>query len=250
MRLKGKKAIITGAGSGIGRATAVIFAGAGAEVALVGRRIDRLEVTAAMVEEAGGTCHAITGDVSVSEEARAAVKESARRMGGVDLLFNNAGVYRYASLEETDEDLWNDVMDINLKGTYLVSREAVKAMKENGGVIINNSSTLGLKPVPNTSAYSAAKAGMISLTKSMALEFAKDGIRANCICPGVVETPIHEEMHGDKTGDFLEQMAAFHPLGRVGTPEDIAYAALFLASDEASWITGAILPVDGGINCA
>ena len=250
MRLKGKKAVISGGGSGIGRAAAILFAHEGAEVAIVGRREDRLETTAAMVREAGGTCHPVKGDVAISSDAKRAVKKAVRSLGGVDILFNNAGVYRYASFEDTDEELWESVMDINLKGTYLMSRHILKDMKPGGGVIINNSSTLGMKPVPNTSAYSAAKAGVVSLTKSMALELAKDNIRVNCICPGVVDTPIHEEMHGTLTSEFLEEMAKYHPLGTVGSPEDVAYMALFLASDEAGWVTGAVIPVDGGISCA
>lgn len=252
MRLKGKKALITGGGSGIGRAAAIIFAKEGAEVAIVGRREDRLEVTASMVLEVGGSCLSITGDISLNNDSRRAVSRAVRGMGSIDILVNNAGVYRYGSVEDTGEDDWNNIININMKGTYLVSRYVIKEMREkgNGGVIINNSSTLGMRPVPDTAAYSAAKAGVISLTKSMALELAKDHIRVNCICPGVVETPIHEGIHGEKTGEVLKEMAAFHPIGRIGTPEDIAYAALFLASDEASWITGAILPVDGGISIA
>ena len=245
MRLDGKRAVISGGGSGIGRAAAIIFAREGASIAIVGRRKDRLDITASMVREQGGRCHIIQGDVSLAADAKRVAQESVKELGGVDILFNNAGVYRFGSVEDTEEDLWDNVTNINLKGTYLMSQHLIGVMKENGGVIINNSSTLGLKPVPNTAAYSAAKAGVISLTKSMALELAKDKIRVNCICPGVVDTPIHSE----QSPEFMEEMATYHPLGRVGTPEDIAYAALYLASDEANWITGAIIPVDGGISC-
>ena len=245
MRLKGKRAIISGGGSGIGRAAAIIFAREGASVAIVGRRKDRLDITASMVREQGGRCHIIEGDISLSADAKRVAQESVKELGGVDILFNNAGVYGFGSVEDTEEDLWDKITNINLKGTYLMSQHLIGEMKENGGVIINNSSTLGLKPVPNTAAYSAAKAGVISLTKSMALELAKDKIRVNCICPGVVDTPIHSE----QSPEFMEEMATYHPLGCIGTPEDIAYAALYLASDEANWITGAIIPVDGGISC-
>ena len=245
MRLKGKRAIISGGGSGIGRAAAIIFAREGASVAIVGRRKDRLDITASMVREQGGRCHIIEGDISLSADAKRVAQESVKELGGVDILFNNAGVYGFGSVEDTEEDLWDKITNINLKGTYLMSQHLIGVMKENGGVIINNSSTLGLKPVPNTAAYSAAKAGVISLTKSMALELAKDKIRVNCICPGVVDTPIHSE----QSPEFMEEMATYHPLGCIGTPEDIAYAALYLASDEANWITGAIIPVDGGISC-
>ncbi|MBE9502778.1 MAG: SDR family oxidoreductase [Proteobacteria bacterium] len=245
MRLNGKRAVISGGGSGIGRATAIIFAREGASVAIVGRRKDRLDITASMVRAQGGRCHIIQGDVSLSADVKRVAKESVKALGGVDILFNNAGVHRFGSVEDTEEDLWDNITNINLKGTYLMSQHLIGVMKKNGGVIINNSSTLGLKPVPNTAAYSAAKAGVISLTKSMALELAKDKIRVNCICPGVVDTPIHSE----QSPEFMEEMAAYHPLGRIGTPEDVAYAALYLASDEANWITGVIMPVDGGISC-
>lgn len=249
MRLKGKKALITGGGTGIGRAAAIIFNRHGSEVALVGRREENLLITASMTDNSHAPCHVISGDISDPKDARDIIRDAVDKMGGIDILFNNAGLYSHGSVEDTDEDQWNSLIDVNMKGTYLISKHAIEVMKEKGGTIINNSSTLGLKPVPNTAAYSAAKAGVVSLTKSMALELAGDGIRVNCICPGVVETPIHEEIHGIHTSDFLDEMASFHPLGRIGAPEDIAYAALFLASDEASWITGAVLPVDGGISC-
>jgi len=249
MRLKGKKALITGGGSGIGRAAAIIFNRHGSEISIVGRREENLLITASMTDNSHAPCHIISGDISSPEDARSIIKEAADKMGGIDILFNNAGLYSHGSVEETDDDQWDSLIDVNMKGTYLISKHAIEVMKGKGGTIINNASTLGIKPVPNTAAYSAAKAGVVSLTKSMALELAAHRIRVNCICPGVVETPIHEEIHGANTAAFLDEMAAFHPLGRVGAPEDVAYAALFLASDEASWITGAILPVDGGINC-
>lgn len=250
MRLERKRAVISGGGSGIGRAAAILFAREGATVAIMGRRKDRLEITASMVRGNGGNCHIIKGDVSLASEAKKAAKDAVKQMGGVDILFNNAGVYSFGSVEETEEDLWDNIININLKGTYLMSRHLIGKMKENGGVIINNASTLGIKPAANTAAYSAAKSGVISLTKSMALELAKANIRVNCICPGVVDTPIHEAIPSEKRPAFMQEMAGYHPLGRIGTPEDIAYAALYLASDEAAWITGAILPVDGGISCA
>jgi len=250
VRLKGKRVLISGGGSGIGRATAIIFAREGATVAVAGRNEDRLEEVVSTVESAGGDCHAIKCDVSVYSDVKRAVEESIKKMNSVDILFNNAGIYSYRSVEETDEELWNRILDTNLKGCFQLSKIAAGEMKKNGGgVIINNSSSLGINPVANTVAYSASKAGLISLTKSMALEFAKDKIRVNCICPGVVNTPIHEKMHGEQREEFLKTMAERHPLGSIGSPEDIAWAALFLASEEARWITGAVLAVDGGISC-
>ncbi len=243
--------LITGGGSGIGRTAALLFAEEGAEVVVVGRNREKLEETVDLVCDLGGKCTAVRGDISNRNNVERIVTKAVNEMEGIDVLFNNAGIYRYGSVENMEEELWDDIFAVNLKGVYLMSRYVIGEMKRNGGgVIVNNSSTLGMKPVPGTSAYSAAKAGVISLTKSMALEHAKDGIRVNCICPGVVETPIHEGVHGKSAAEFIEEMAPYHPLGRVGTPEDIAYAALFLASDEAGWITGAIIPVDGGISIA
>ena len=245
MRLKGKKTLISGGGSGIGRATAHLFAREGATVCITGRDEDKLAATAKLLRDAGGTCHTVAGDISIEADCSRIADLADKSMGGIDILFNNAGIYRFGKVSDTDEAAWDSLFDINLKGCQLLSKAVIPRMKT-GAVILNNASSLGIKPVPNTAAYSASKAAMISLTKSMALELAGQGIRANCICPAVVRTPIH----GENSDKLMEDMASLHPLGVVGEPEDVAYAALFLASDEARWITGVVLPVDGGISCA
>ena len=245
MRLKGKKAIISGGGSGIGKATALLFSREGATVCITGRDENKLAATAKLLRDEGGICHTVEGDISIEADCTRIADFANRLMGGIDILFNNAGIYRFGNVSDTDESTWDSLFDINLKGCQLMSKALIPSM-EKGAVILNNASSLGIKPVPNTAAYSASKAAMISLTKSMALELAGKGIRANCICPAVVRTPIH----GKNSDKLMEDMAKLHPLGVVGEPEDIAYAALFLASDEARWITGVVLPVDGGISCA
>lgn len=244
MRLKGKRALISGGGSGIGQATALLFAGEGAIVTICGRDEDKLSATARMLRDAGGICHTMPGDISIAADCNNIADFADKSMDGIDILFNNAGIYRFGNVSDTEEQTWDYIFDINLKGCQLLSKTVIPRMNR-GAVILNNASSLGIKPVPNTAAYSASKAAMISLTKSMALELAGQGIRANCICPAVVRTPIH----GKNNEKLMKDMAKLHPLGVVGEAEDIAYAALFLASDEARWITGITLPVDGGISC-
>ena len=250
MRLKGKNVLISGGSSGIGRTSAIIFAREGAKVAVLGRDYSRLNEVESAIKSEGGVCYAVSCDISRYNDTKRAVDESIKNLKTIDILFNNAGIYSCRSIEETDELLWDSILETNLKGCFQLSKFVAEEMKKNaGGVIINNSSSLAIHPAANTAAYSASKAGMVSLTKSMALEFARNKIRVNCICPGVVDTPIHQTADKKNRDQFLTAMSEIHPLGFVGSPEDIAYAALFLASDEAKWITGAVLAVDGGISC-
>jgi NAD(P)-dependent dehydrogenase (short-subunit alcohol dehydrogenase family) len=191
----------------------------------------------------------VEGDVSASKDAERMVKETTKAFGGLNILVNNAGVnYKSGGTVETEEDGWDVVMDINVKGIYLVSRSAVPKMGKTGGSIINMASIFGMVGYPKAVAYCASKGAVVNLTRSMALDLAERKIRVNCICPGVVDTPMARgwmEKHGGYE-TVAKEVSAQHPLGRLGEPEDIAYACLYLASDEASWVTGAILPVDGG----
>jgi 2-keto-3-deoxy-L-fuconate dehydrogenase len=246
MKLRGKVALITGAGSGIGRATALLFAGEGAKVALVGRTAKKLEETARLIS--GDDVFSIVADLSRRDEARRAVDESAGHFGGLDILINNAGISRQRSLLETDEPLWDELLAHNLKNPFWVAQAAIPWLsRRGGGVIINISTSLALKPSPGFSAYAMTKAALQMLTLSLAQEHAADRIRANTICPAVVDTPIHETyLTPEGAARRKEAMARFYPLGRVGTPEEVAQAALYLACDDASWITGSTLLMDGG----
>jgi NAD(P)-dependent dehydrogenase (short-subunit alcohol dehydrogenase family) len=250
MRLKDRVALVTGGGTGIGGATALLFAREGAKVAVTGRRKGPLEETVSAIGAAGGKAIMVEGDVSKAGDATEMVKKTLDAFGRLDILVNNAGVnYRPGGTVGTDEDGWDVVMDINAKGIYLVSRAAVPEMRSGtGGSIINIASIFGLVGSVEAVAYCASKGAVVNMTRSMALDLAGKKIRVNCICPGVVDTPMAREWI-EKQGNtkaVAKELSALHPLGRMGEPEDIANACLFLASDEASWVTGAILPVDGG----
>ncbi len=249
MRLKDKVALVTGGGTGIGRATALVFAKEGARVTVTGRRKGPLEETVSEIESSGRQAIMVQGDVSVAKDAAEMVNKTVKAFGRLDVLVNNAGVsYKPGRTVETDEDGWDVVMDINVKGIYLLSRSAAPEMEKAGGSIVNIASIFGLVGYPRAVAYCASKGAVVNLTRSMALDLAEKGIRVNCICPGVVDTPMimnWVERYGSYE-TVVKEVSAQHPLGRMGEPEDIAYACLYLASDEASWVTGAALPVDGG----
>ena len=246
MKLNSKVALITGAGSGIGRATAILFAQEGGKVALVGRTASKLEETAKLIS--GDEVYCVARDLSRRERAQEAVDECARHFGGLDIVVNNAGISRQRSLLETDEALWDELIAHNLKNPFWLVQAAVPWLaRRGGGVIINISSSLGLKPSPGFGAYAMTKAALQMLTLSIAQEHAQDRIRANAICPAVVDTPIHETyLTPDGARQRKEEMARFYPLGRIGTAEEVARAALYLASEEASWMTGTTLLMDGG----
>ncbi len=250
MRLKDRVALVTGGGTGIGKATALVLAREGAKVVVTGRRKGPLEETVSAVESAGGKAIMVEGDVSKAGDATGTVKKTLNTFGRLDVLVNNAGVnYRPGGTVETDEDGWDVVMDINVKGIYLASRAAAPEMRSGvGGSIINIASIFGLVGSAEAVAYCASKGAVVNMTRSMALDLAGRKIRVNCICPGVVDTPMAREWI-EKQGDteaVVKELSALHPIGRMGEPEDIANACLFLASDESSWVTGAVLPVDGG----
>jgi NAD(P)-dependent dehydrogenase (short-subunit alcohol dehydrogenase family) len=249
MRLKDKVALITGSTSGIGEATAVLFAKEGASVTITGRNEQRGHNVAEKIVNAGGRAIFIRSDVRRAEECRRAVDETLGAFGGLDILFNNAGVfYPHTTLDCTEEE-WDMQMDINLKGTFLMSKAVLPHMiEQRRGVIINNSSGWGIAGGDAAVAYCASKGGVVLLTKAMAIDHGRQGIRVNCICPGDVDTPMLPEdarMRGLKWEDYLAGCAN-RPLGRIGTTDEIAKAVLFLASDDSSFMTGAAMVVDGG----
>jgi len=249
MRLQDKVALITGGTSGIGEATALLFAAEGARVAITGRNDSRGAAVVERIAIAGGNAIFIRADVSVAADCQRAVDETLRAFSRLDILFNNAGVFYPQTALECSEREWDEQIDVNLKGTFLMSKCALPAMiAQKHGVIVNNSSGWGIVGGDHAVAYCASKGGVVLMTKAMAIDHGAQGIRVNCICPGDVETPmlpLDAKMRGLKWDDYIAGCAS-RPLGRVGTVDEIAKAVLFLASDDSSFMTGAALVVDGG----
>ena len=245
MRLKDKVALITGGGSGIGRAAAELFAREGAKVVVADYKADAGQEAVQAIKDAGGEAVFIEVDVSVPAQVQHMVQTAVDAYGGIDVLFNNAGVLIFGTILETEEAAWNRLMSINLNGVYLCSKAVIPQMiKRGGGSIINTSSSTGAHDVaPNIAAYVTSKGGVTLLTRAMAVDHAQDNIRVNAIAPGPTDTPMLRE---NMSSEELEAFAATFPMKRLGRPEELAAAALFLASDEASFVTGAILAVDGG----
>jgi NAD(P)-dependent dehydrogenase (short-subunit alcohol dehydrogenase family) len=251
MRLAGKRALITGGGTGIGRATAELFAREGARVMVSGRRKAELAETVRLVEKAGGVAASVQGDVAKPEDAERMVRETVAALGGLEVLVNNAGILvRNASVTSVSIDDWRRVIDVDLTGVFLVSRFALGEMVAagRGGAIVQVSSVAGILGDPKMAPYNAAKGGLNLLTKNMALDYAGHGIRVNAVCPGRIATPMPMSRlkPGDDWDEVLARWGKNIPLGRVGRPEDVAQSVLFLACDESSWITGTTLVVDGG----
>ncbi|MDR7238095.1 SDR family NAD(P)-dependent oxidoreductase [Neobacillus drentensis] len=251
MRLENKVAIITGAGSGQGRASAKLFAKEGAKVIIAEWNEENGKKVEQEINDAGYEALFIRTNIAEEENVLELVNEVMDRYGKIDILFNNAAIgfsarskYKMAPLLETPLEDWNNILGINLNGTYLMSKHILPIMiNQKSGNVVNNSSLNGLLGVTGADAYSAAKGGIIALTRVMAVDYGKYNIRVNCICPGAIDTPMISEVLDDP--EIAKNYEA-GPLGRVGKPEEIANAALFLSSDESSYITGLIMPVDGG----
>jgi len=248
-RLADKVVVITGAGQGIGRTTALIFATEGAKLALLDKNDTNVQAVAKEIAAAGGTVVAYEADVTNKASVDEAIKKSRQALGQITVLVNNAGVTLTRPFTDTTMEEVDFLVGVNLKGVILMSQAVIPDMvAAGGGTIIHDASNAGIVGRPWQSVYGATKAGTVSLTKSMALSLAKDNIRVNCICPGSIDTPM---LRGamSASGNFSENWHKTElviPLGRIGKPEDIAYATLFLASDQAAYITGVALPVDGG----
>ncbi len=251
MSFQNKVVCITGGGTGIGAATARSFAAAGAKVVLNGRREDVLAQTARRIGPSGENVVWSSGDIAKPETSRKMIAVAVERFGRIDVLVNNAGIFKPTAFLDSTEVELDAYLDIVLKGTFFASQEAVKHMQKRGkGAIVNVGSMWGNQAIGATpsAAYSAAKAGVHALTRNLAIEFGSSGIRVNAVAPAVVETPVYNTfMTDEEVAKVLPTFNAFHPLGRNGQAEDVAAAILFLAGDESSWITGAVLPVDGGV---
>ncbi|HEX8720000.1 MAG TPA: SDR family oxidoreductase [Pyrinomonadaceae bacterium] len=246
--LEGRAALVTGATSGIGHAAALGFAREGARVALVGRDVAGLKEAAARVSAAGGEAVEIQADVTVEADARRAVETAAEALGGLDILVNAAGIISNGTVETTPLSEWDAMMNVNLRSVFHLMQLAAPHLERRPGSVVNVSSVTGLRAFPGVLAYCVSKAGVDQLTRCAALELAPKGVRVNAVNPGVVVTEIHRRggMNREKYAAFLEHSKTTHPLGRVGTAEEVAELILFLASDRAAWITGATYSIDGG----
>jgi NAD(P)-dependent dehydrogenase (short-subunit alcohol dehydrogenase family) len=246
--VQGKIALITGGSSGIGRATAQIFAREGAKVIVADVIVDGGEETVRLIKSAGGEALFVKTDVSQPADVEAMVKKAVETYGRLDCAFNNAGIEgALQTTSEYDAAVWDRVMSINLKGLWLCMKSEIQQMlKQGGGAIVNTASAAGLVAVPGLSAYVAAKHGVVGLTKTAALEYAKQGIRVNAVCPGGVDTPMVKRVFGNNP-QFAEAAAAAEPVGRLAQPAEIGEAVVWLCSDAASFVTGLPMAVDGGM---
>lgn len=254
MLLQNKIAIITGASSGIGKATAILFAENGAQLVLLARNVNVLKQLAADIQEQKGQAISIQTDVARFDDCKHAIEQAIAECGQIDILVNAAGIIDSGSIENTKVEDWSYMMDVNLNSIFYLMKLAVPHLEKTKGNIVNVSSVTGLRAFPNILAYCVSKAGVDQLTRSAALDLAPKGVRVNAVNPGVVVTNLHRSsgFSDEKYQDFLAQSKTTHPLGRVGTPEEIAESILFLASEKSGWITGETLSIDGGrhLTCA
>jgi 2-keto-3-deoxy-L-fuconate dehydrogenase len=250
--LTGKVAVVTGGGSGIGRAISTVFAAQGARVVVLDRNGDAATSTAAAIAAAGGTAHAASCDVSDAADVTAAFATLVGRAGRLDILINNAGVAHVGNVEQTPEADFDRLYRVNVKGVYLCTQAAVPVMvRQGGGVILNMASIVSFIGVADRFAYSMTKGAVLTMTKSVAIDYVKHNVRCNCICPARIHTPFVDGFvkrnYPGREEAVLRELAEYQPMGRMGTPEEVAYLALYLCSDEASFVTGQAYPLDGGV---
>ncbi len=249
MKLKDRVALITGGSLGLGKATAILFAQEGATVVITGRTEKTLKDVVAEAKEKGLSIEYMVSDVAKEEDCKKSVEETVKKHGAVDILFNNAGVLSAAPTHETEVEEWDRIFSINVRGLFIMSKLVVPHMLEKGrGCIVNNSSILGLKALPGIAAYTASKGAVTQFTRAMALDYADKGIRVNAICPGTIVTPMvtnmMDSMEDSRAAEEL--FTSFHPIGRLGHPDEVAKAVLFLCEDGVDFMTGNMLSVDGG----
>jgi NAD(P)-dependent dehydrogenase (short-subunit alcohol dehydrogenase family) len=246
-KFEGKVSVVTGAGSGIGRATALAFAREGASVAVADILEQDNQETARMIIDLGGHAFAITCDVARNDDVRRALDETVKTFGRLDFAFNNAGIeYAFKPAAEITEEEWDRIIDIDLRGVFLCMKHEIPLMlKQGGGAIVNTSSGAGVKGFKGGAAYVAAKHGVVGLTKAAALDYAQSNIRINAVCPGIIDTSMMQRFSGG-TPEGRQTVIAQEPVGRMGTPDEIAAAVVWLCSDAASFVVGSAMVVDGG----
>jgi len=250
MRLKDKVAIVTGAASGIGKEISLTFAREGAKQVLADINVGGGKETVSQIEALQGEAFFVETDVALSDSVSNLVDKTVERFGRLDIMVNNAGIEVFQRLADTEEELWDRLLSINLKGVFLGTKYAVpKMMEKGGGVIINMASVAGIMGVGGLAAYNASKGGVVLLTKNTAMDYGKHNIRANCICPGFISTPMVQAiMSMSGAGEIKDKIIGLCPEGRLGKPEEVAHCAVFLASDESSFVNGHALVVDGGMS--
>ena len=249
-RFEGKVAVVTGGASGIGRATVEGFLAEGAKVAIVDISEDSGAKTVSELKGQGHDPMLVVGDVTSSKDVKRIVSEVLGRFGRIDILFSNAGILVEGTVEEVPEEQWDRIMAVNVKGVFLMAKEVIPVMlRQGGGVVVNNASCSGLVGDRGAIAYNTSKGAVVIMTKCLALDYALKNVRVNCICPGEIETPMFLQevsTRGTDVEEYRKEIAAYHPIGRLGRPKEVANTVLFLASDDASFITGAAVSVDGG----